>query len=160
MVVRTQNPEAVAAATSLAAQRWPHLLNHLTHTVVDPHLARPETRTTTHEMIRALLALLTRKNCWTLAEQAAHPTPYRIQHLLNRARMDEQAPAAALRDYIAHHLGTNDMVLVSGETGHIKKGTHTVGVARHYTGLTSQVENCQVTVYLAYTTPTCEVIVT
>ncbi|GAB3729173.1 hypothetical protein GCM10027590_36710 [Nocardiopsis nanhaiensis] len=36
------------------------------------------------------------------------------------------------------------MVLVVDETGDIKKGRDTVGVARQYTGVTSQVENCQV----------------
>ena len=40
MVVKTTNPEAVAAATSVAAQHRPHLLNETISTVVDPHLAR------------------------------------------------------------------------------------------------------------------------
>jgi hypothetical protein len=44
MVVKTTNLEAVAAATSVAAQRWPHLLNEMISTIVDPSLARPETR--------------------------------------------------------------------------------------------------------------------
>src|SRR5699024_11744022 len=47
--VKTTNPEAVAAHTTVAAQRWPHLLNELTDTVIDPHLARPETRATTRD---------------------------------------------------------------------------------------------------------------
>ena len=66
VVVRTQNSQVVAAATTLAAQRWPHLLNEITETIVDPHLVRPETRATTRQVIRALLAPLTAKNCWTL----------------------------------------------------------------------------------------------
>src|SRR5699024_11349265 len=51
--------------------------------------ARPEPRTTTGKVIRALLAPLTTKNCWTLAQQAGHQAPYRIQHLLGRSTMDE-----------------------------------------------------------------------
>ena len=43
-----------------------------------------------------------------------------------------------------------DGVLVFDETGDIKKGCHTVGVARQYTGVTGQVENCQVSVHAAY----------
>ncbi|MEY9214803.1 SRSO17 transposase [Thermobifida halotolerans] len=152
MVVKTTNPEAVAAATTLAANRWPHLLNETTNTIIDPHLARPETRTSAREVIRALLAPLARKNCWTLAEHAGHPAPYRIQHLLNRAVLDEAALAACLRGYVISHLGTEDVVLVVDETGDLKKGTHTAGVARQYTGTTGQIENCQVAVYLAYTT--------
>jgi len=130
MVVKTKNPEATAAHTTVAAKRWPHLLNELTNTVIDPHLARPETRTPTCEVIGALLAPLTTKNCWSLAQQAGHGRPYRIQHLLSQADMDEEPLAAALRGYLISHLGTSDVVLVSGETGDIKKGTHTVGVAR------------------------------
>ncbi|WP_017583303.1 IS701 family transposase [Nocardiopsis valliformis] len=143
----------MAAATSVAAQRWPHLLNETISTVVDPYLARPETRTTARDLIRALLAPLTRKNCWTLAEHTGHRSPYRIQHLLGRARLDERALATALRGYIAHYLGTNDVVLVVDETGDVKKGDRTVGVARQYSGTAGRIENCQVAVYLAYTTP-------
>ncbi|WP_452444394.1 IS701 family transposase [Nocardiopsis aegyptia] len=143
----------MAAATSVAAQRWPHLLNETIATVVDPHLARPETRTTARDLIRALLSPLSRKNCWTLAEHTGHRSPYRMQHLLNRARLDERALVAALRGYIVRHLGTNDVVLVVDETGDVKKGNHTVGVARQYSGTAGRIENCQVAVYLAYTTP-------
>lgn len=152
MVVKTTKKQAVAATTSVAARRWPHLLNELTDTVVDPHLPRPETRTTTRDLISALLAPLTRKNCWTLAEHAQHPAPYRMQHLLNRARMDETALATSLRGYVTSHLGSDDVVLVVDETGDVKKGRSTVGVARQYSGTAGRIENCQVAVYLAYTT--------
>ncbi|MFI6578097.1 IS701 family transposase [Nocardiopsis sp. NPDC050513] len=115
-------------------------------------MARPETRTTAHDLVSALLAPLTRKNCWSLAEHAGHRAPYRMQHLLNRARLDEQALAAALRGYVTTRLGRDDVVLVVDETGDVKKGTHTVGVARQYSGTAGRIENCQVAVYLAYTT--------
>src|SRR5699024_539495 len=162
--VKTTNPEAVAAHTTVAAQRWPHLLNELTDTVIDPHLARPETRATTREVIGALLAPLTTKNCWSLAQQAGHSRPYRIQHLLSQAGMDEESLVAALRGYLTGHLGTDEVVLVVDETGDLKKGAHTVGVARQSPpaatrpggippGTTGQIENCQVAAYLAYTTP-------
>lgn len=44
--------------------------------------------------------------------------------------MDEPALAAALRGYVTEHLGTQDVVLVVDETGDIKKGRQSVGVAR------------------------------
>ena len=153
MVVKTTKKQAVAAATSVAAQRWPHLLNETISTVVDPHLARPETRACARNLITALLAPLTRKNCWTLAEHTGHRSPYRMQHLLNRARLDEQALAAALRGYLTTRLGHQGVVLVVDETDDVKKGTSTVGVARQYSGTAGRIENCQVAVYLAYTTP-------
>lgn len=36
------------------------------------------------------------------------------------------------------------------ETGDVKKGTHTVGVQRQYTGAAGRIENAQVAVYLVY----------
>jgi SRSO17 transposase len=41
-------------------------------------------------------------------------------------------------------------VLVVDEAGFLKKGTHSVGVARQYSGSAGRVENCQVGVFLAY----------
>src|SRR3954462_13363880 len=41
-------------------------------------------------------------------------------------------------------------MLVVDETGDLKKGTHTVGVQRQYTGTAGRIENSQVAVYLTY----------
>jgi SRSO17 transposase len=41
-------------------------------------------------------------------------------------------------------------LLVIDETGDVKKGTHTVGVQRQYTGTAGRIENAQVAVYLTY----------
>jgi SRSO17 transposase len=41
-------------------------------------------------------------------------------------------------------------VLVVDETGFLKKGTHSVGVARPYSGTAGRVETCQVGVFVAY----------
>jgi SRSO17 transposase len=41
-------------------------------------------------------------------------------------------------------------VLVVDETGFLKKGTHSCGVARQYSGTAGRVENCQIGVFLGY----------
>jgi SRSO17 transposase len=41
-------------------------------------------------------------------------------------------------------------VLVVDETGFLKKGTHSAGVAAQYSGTAGRVENCQIGVFLAY----------
>jgi SRSO17 transposase len=56
------------------------------------------------------------------------------------------------RDDAAEHLGDPQATLVIDETGDLKKGTHTVGVQRHYTGTAGRIENAQVAVYLVYAT--------
>ena len=43
-----------------------------------------------------------------------------------------------------------DGVLIIDETGFLKKGTHSVGVARQYSGTAGRIENCQVGVFAAY----------
>ena len=142
----------MAAELSVAAQRWPHRLNELIHTIC-PRLARPEIRHTAGGLLRGLLAPLARKNCWALAEHVGHPSPYRFQHLLSRASVDTEGLIADLHAYTRTHLGDQDAVLVVEETGDLKKGTATVGVQRQYTGTAGRIENAQVAVYLAYATP-------
>ena len=41
-------------------------------------------------------------------------------------------------------------VLIIDETGFLKKGTRSAGVARQYSGTAGRVENCQIGVFLAY----------
>jgi SRSO17 transposase len=100
--------------------------------------------------VLGLLADLPRKNCWTIAEHAGDATPDGMQHLLSRAVWDTDAVQVDLRDYVVDHLADPGAVLVIDETGDVKKGTHTVGVQRQYTGTAGRIENSQVAVYLTY----------
>src|SRR3546814_7975740 len=47
-------------------------------------------------------------------------------------------------------LGNKGGVLVFDETGFLKKGAHSAGVARQYSGTAGRIENCQVGVFLGY----------
>ena len=47
-------------------------------------------------------------------------------------------------------LGRAGRVLIIDETGFMKKGTRSAGVARQYSGTAGRVENCQIGVFLAY----------
>lgn len=51
------------------------------------------------------------------------------------------------------HFGDPDAILVVDETGDLKKGAHSVGVQRQYTGTAGRVENSQVAAYLTYAAP-------
>lgn len=75
-----------------------------------------------------------------------------MQRLLSSAVWDTEGLAADLRDYVVEHLGDAQAVLVVDETGDVKKGTATVGVAPQYTGTAGRVVNAQVGVYLTYAT--------
>jgi len=112
--------------------------------------ARVETRRRVRGFLLGLLADLPRKNCWSIAEHAGDGDPHGMQHLLGRASWDTDEVRDDLREYVSTGLGDSDAVLVVDETGDVKKGTATVGVARQYTGTAGRVENAQVAVYLTY----------
>ena len=57
---------------------------------------------------------------------------------------------AEVRDYVVEHLDDGAGILAVDETSFLKRGEESVGVGRQYCGLTGQIENCQVGVFLAY----------
>jgi SRSO17 transposase len=115
--------------------------------------ARVETRRRAGKFVLGLLADLPRKNCWAIAEHAGDADPHGMQHLLARASWNTDGVRDDLRDYVIGALGDADGVLVVDETGDVKKGVHTVGVQRQYTGTAGRIENAQVAVYLVYAGP-------
>ena len=80
------------------------------------------------------------------------PTPT-LRHLLGQAAWSPDAARDELLAYAAAHLGHADGVAVIDETGFLKKGAHSAGVARQYSGTAGCIENCQVGVFLAYVGP-------
>ena len=92
-----------------------------------------------------------RKNSWQMAEAIGEVTPRGVQHLLNDAHWDPDAVREDLREYVVEHFGDEASgVLIVDETGFLKKGEKSVGVARQYTGTAGKKENCQVGVFLCY----------
>src|SRR5215208_6713671 len=63
---------------------------------------------------------------------------------------NEDAARDLCRDYVLEHLGADDGVLIVDETGFLKKGEHSAGVARQYSGTAGRIENAQIGVFLAY----------
>lgn len=117
---------------------------------IAPALGRAETRGSAGAFIDGLLGPAERKTGWMLAEQAGLDRPHRIQSLLGRGRWSADALRDRVRDYVAEALGDEAGVLVVDETGFPKKGTHSVGVARQYSGTAGRVDNCQIGVFAAY----------
>ena len=122
------------------------------HARIAARFARSEPRERVAAYVRGLLAPVERKNSWTLAERAGEATPDGMQRLLATAEWDADAVRDDVRDYVVKHLGDTNAVLVVDETGFLKKGTKSAGVARQYSGTAGRVENCQIGVFLAYAT--------
>src|SRR5918911_809705 len=91
-----------------------------------------------------------RKNGWQLAELIGDARPWRTQRVLSHVLWDQDAARNLCRDYVIEHLGAADGVLIVDDTGFLKKGEHSVGVARQYSGTAGRIENAQIGVFLAY----------
>jgi SRSO17 transposase len=113
--------------------------------------ARAEPRARVLAYLRGLLGQSERKNGWTLAEAAGEVSPDGMQRLLRTADWNADAVRDQLRSYVVERLGPGGVLIVD-ETGFIKKGTRSAGVARQYTGTTGKIDNCQIGVFLAYAT--------
>jgi SRSO17 transposase len=91
-----------------------------------------------------------RKTGWMRAEAAGDPGPWRQQAILGRGRWDADALRDIVRDYVVETLAADDAVLVLDETGFLKQGKASCGVARQYTGSAGKITNCQIGVFAAY----------
>ena len=118
-----------------------------------PVFGRAEVRASASAFIDGLLSGISRKTGWLMAEQAGLDRPYRMQSLLGRSSWNAHALRDLVRAEVIGSLGDPSGVLVVDETGFLKKGTHSVGVARQYSGTAGRIENCQVGVFLGYASP-------
>ena len=131
---------------------WKRELEAL-HDRIAPRFARPEVRARAGRYLWGLLEPVERRNGWQLAERIGELRPDGVQRLLNGARWDADEVRDDLRAYVVEHLGDPEATLVIDETGFLKKGEKSVGVARQYSGTAGKVENCQIGVFLAYAAP-------
>ncbi|KAA1052993.1 Mobile element protein [Azospirillum argentinense] len=129
---------------------WPSQLDELFGRI-SGEFARAEPRRQARKYLEGLLGGAKRKNGWQLAEQIGDARPWRTQRVLSHVLWDQDRVRDVCRAYIVEQLG-RDGVLIVDETGFLKKGEHSVGVARQYSGTAGRIDNCQVGVFLAYAT--------
>jgi SRSO17 transposase len=115
------------------------------------HFGRSEPRERAQQYMLGLLSNAARKNSWQLAETMHEDGPQRMQRLLNTAEWDVEGVRDELRAYVGEQLGEADGILIIDETGFLKKGDKSAGVARQYSGTAGRIENQQIGVFLAYT---------
>src|ERR1041385_2319362 len=117
---------------------------------IRPLFRQDRTATSAELFLDVLLGPERRKTGWMRAEAAGDPGPWRQQALLGRARWDADRLRDMVREYAIEHLGDDDAVLVVDETGFLKQGKASCGVARQYTGSAGKITNCQIGVFTAY----------
>jgi SRSO17 transposase len=114
---------------------------------------RREVRLRARACVAGMLSGLERKTGWSLAEHAGEKSPARMQRLFTTARWDEDLVRDDVRGYVAAALGDPGGVLTGDDTGFEKKGLHSAGVQRQYTGTARKTPNCQPGVFRAYPSP-------
>jgi SRSO17 transposase len=120
------------------------------HRRIAPCFGRSETRARSRRYLAGLLSRTERKNGWQLAEAGGERHPRGIQRLLDEADWDAEEVRDELRRYVVDHVGRPSGILIVDETGFLKKGTKSAGVARQYSGTAGRRENQQIGVFLAY----------
>jgi SRSO17 transposase len=141
-----------SAATTVSSEdvhAWGQQLDSVVERVAS-RFARSEARERVRAYLVGLLGPVQRKNSWQIAERVGDDSPYAVQHLLGRSDWEPDEVRDDLRAYAVEALGDDEAVLILDDTGFLKKGAHSAGVARQYTGTAGRIENAQVGVFLAY----------
>jgi SRSO17 transposase len=115
-----------------------------------PLFTQERVATSAGQFLDGLLGNESRKTGWTRAEAAGDRGPWRQQAILGRGQWDADALRDIVREYALETLGDEDAVLVIDETGFLKQGKASCGVARQYTGSAGKITNCQIGVFAAY----------
>ena len=141
----------IEAESVAGVQQWTEVFANL-YDQIAHRFGRREIRQRERRYVLGLLSRVERKNGWQLAEEIGEHDPQGVQRLLNAACWDADEVRDDLRDYVVGHLGdeTSGMLIVD-ETGFLKKGSKSCGVAPQYTGTAGATVNAQVGVFLAYT---------
>ena len=120
------------------------------HQRIKKRFVHPEAHRRALAYLKALLGSVERKNGWQLAKHAGDARPDGMQRLLSTYRWDADGVRDDLRDYAVEHLGDERAVLVVDEIGFLKQGRRSAGVERQYNRTAGRRENCQVGIFLAY----------
>src|ERR671919_752982 len=99
-------------------------------TQLRPHFRRQAAHQHAADYLRGLIADVERKNGWQLAEHADYGHPRGMQRVLDRYAWEHRAVRNDLRRYVVTEWGDPHGVLVVDETGFVKQGKHSVGLAR------------------------------
>ena len=117
---------------------------------IHPLFSQERVATSAGKFLDGLLGNEPRKTGWMRAEAAGDSGPWRQQAILGRGRWDADALRDIVREYVLETLADETAVLVIDETGFLKQGKASFGVARQYTGSAGKITNCQIAVFASY----------
>src|SRR6201984_2461291 len=146
-MIRMAGPRAASVEETLAL--WAAALREIKQRI-RPLFTQERVATNAGLFLEGLLGDEQRKTGWMRAEAGGDPGPWRQQAILGRGDWDADALRDIVRDYVIEHLADDDAVLVIDETGFLKQGKASCGVARQYTGSAGKITNCQIGVFATY----------
>jgi SRSO17 transposase len=112
--------------------------------------ARSEPRAHFFDYMVGQFSKLERKSIEPMALQVEGGTIRGLQRFISDVVWDEEQMRWNYHQLVADELGDPEGILMFDETGFVKKGQDSVGVARQYCGTLGKVENCQVGVFAGY----------
>lgn len=140
------------ASIETTLELWASWLRDVKHRM-RPLFTQARVALSAENFLEGLLGEERRKTGWMRAEAAGDPGPWRQQAILGRGQWDADALRDIVRDYTLETLADDDAVLVIDETGFLKQGKASCGVARQYTGSAGKITNCQIGVFACYVAP-------
>ncbi len=119
------------------------------HALFAPAFWRPEQVEWAGVYSKGLLGDVPRKTAERMALEQSK-TPRTLQHFLGQSPWEMEAVLPIHQRLIVETLGEDDAVVLIDESGNVKQGDDSVGVARQYCGSVGKVDNSQNGVYLGY----------
>lgn len=111
---------------------------------------RPQSRHAMERYATGLMADLPRKTASDIGRAVAGTNGQRLQELLTSTVWDPAAMDRLRIEQMVARASVGEGVQIIDDTGFPKKGAHSVGVARQYSGTLGRVDNCQVLVTSHY----------
>jgi SRSO17 transposase len=103
--------------------------------------------------LSGLISNLDAKSVEPIALELLQGSVRSLQRFMKEGRWDHTAMGAAHQRQLAAVLNHPEGILTTDSSEFVKKGTHSVGVARQYCGRLGKVDNCQSGVFIGYASP-------
>jgi SRSO17 transposase len=114
---------------------------------------RSESRDNFYRYMAGQFTQLERKSIEPIAFAVEGGKVRAMQRFVSDAPWDDETIMCKYRSLVNEDFGHPDGAIIFDESGFVKKGDDSIGVARQYCGSIGKVENCQVGVFAAYTSP-------
>lgn len=117
-----------------------------------PSVHRAEQETHLEVYVEGLVSGIERKSVEPIATaRGLYRRP--LQHFVGGGKWSDVKVRTTMRDHVVAEIGDPAGVFILDGSGFHKQGPESVGVARQYCGRLGKIDNCQIGIYLAYSTP-------